>query len=112
MQGSILKLFTAEKIKSHRKAGHLKCSASEILALSKPLQYFWRTCCLQPAVRNAKRALLGWLRVLDILVDAVVKPLFPGQLLKACEEAMSLTLKAGWGSMMRPKFHWALQYSV
>ena len=39
-----------------------------------------------------------------------MKPLLPGQLLKACEEAMSLTLKAGCGSMMRPKFHWALHY--
>ena len=107
-QGSLASLFSADKIRSHRKAGHLKCTASEILGLCKPLQHFWRTCCLQPEMQDAKAALLAWLHVMELLVDAVVKPLWPGQLLASCEKAMVLTVAAGWGAVMRPKFHWTL----
>lgn len=59
-------------------------------------------------MQDAKAALLAWLHVMELLVDAVVKPLWPGQLLASCEKAMVLTVAAGWGAVMRPKFHWTL----
>ncbi|CAE7782389.1 unnamed protein product [Symbiodinium sp. CCMP2592] len=107
-QGSLSSLFSADKIKSHRKTGHLKCTASEVLGLLKPLQHYFTTCCLQEEVQPAKASLLAWLHVLELLNDQNQAPLRSRQLLLACEEALEKNAQAGWGPVMRPKFHWTL----
>ncbi|CAE7784554.1 unnamed protein product [Symbiodinium sp. CCMP2592] len=90
------------------KQGHLKCTASEVLGLLKPLQHYFTTCCLQEEVQPAKASLLAWLHVLELLNDQNQAPLRSRQLLLACEEALEKAVQAGWGPVMRPKFHWTL----
>ena len=111
-QNSLHKLFSAEKVKSHRKAGHFKASASEMLALSRPLQHFLETYCVLPEVQVYKDACVSWFRLLDMLVVSATSKPQPGQVLAACEHAMNLSVAAGWGDRLRPKFHWALHYEA
>ena len=89
------KLFSQEKMKAHRKANHIKCSASEVLAISKPLEYFLHTCCPSPDHTPAKEACLSWLEVLSILVACAVQLPPAGLLLQTVERALSLTVAAG-----------------
>ncbi|CAJ1452479.1 unnamed protein product [Effrenium voratum] len=72
-QNSLHKLFSAEKVKSHRKAGHFKASASEMLALSRPLQHFLETYCVLPEVQVYKDACTSWSRLLDMLVVSATR---------------------------------------
>ena len=106
------KLFSQEKMKAHRKANHIKCSASEVLAISKPLEYFLHTCCPSPDHTPAKEACLSWLEVLSILVACAVQLPPAGLLLQTVERALSLTVAAGWGDQMSPKFHWCLHFEA
>ncbi|CAE7387306.1 unnamed protein product [Symbiodinium sp. CCMP2592] len=59
-------------------------------------------------VQPAKASLLAWLHVLELLNDQNQAPLRSRQLLLACEEALEKAVQAGWGPVMRPKFHWTL----
>ena len=107
---SLQKLFNTKKVEAHRKAEKMVMSASEILSTYSILCYFLETCCVLPENQAKKHVYLAWCHVVDILVASLHFLPQPGQLLQAVERAMSLTVKIGWGSSMRPKFHWALHF--
>ena len=53
-QGSMSSSFSPDKVKSHRKAGHLKCSASEVLGLCNPCNISGEhaVCCQKYKMRK------------------------------------------------------------
>ncbi|CAJ1394457.1 unnamed protein product [Effrenium voratum] len=81
-------------------------------ALLMPLQHFLETYCVLPEVQVYKDACVSWFRLLDMLVVSATSKPQPGQVLAACEHAMNLSVAAGWGDRLRPKFHWALHYEA
>ena len=103
--GALHKLF------NHKKA-QLKASASQMLSLYPVVEYFTRTCCLLPECQATKDMFLAWCSVMDILVASSNIVPVAGHLQLAVETALNLTVQAGFGNSMVPKFHWCLHYEA
>jgi hypothetical protein len=104
--------FNESRAKSHKKAGCIKCSASDMLAMLHVLIYF-SMLSVEPAGRCAAACLA--LRLLGDVVDALVCTRLhittvdvlrhrTDALLQACRDA-------GWSGSMIPKFHWMVHYA-
>lgn len=105
---SLPSLFDNKAVASYKKAGCLKCSASSILSLLKPLQYFIETFCLAKDICKTQcLCLLAWVRVQDFLISLVASS-SALDLQKLVETALQLTIDSGYESLFRPKFHWCL----
>ena len=103
-------LFDTKAVAAYKKAACLKCSASEMLSVAKPLQYYVQAICLPQEVCLLQcQCLLAWVDVLDF-VSSIYTMLQPSaQKLQALvEKALSSTLTAGFGDVVRPKHHWCL----
>ena len=110
---NLSKLFEKPKAASCRKARHFKCSASEMLTLYKPLQYFLEVMFSANNVMLEVCACFdAWAQVLDFLVSIPHLPnALPADLLTLVENALEATKNAGYGEEMKPKHHWTLHYS-
>ena len=76
------------------------------------VEYFARTCCLLPECQATRDMFLAWCSVMDILVASSNIVPVAGHLQLAVETALSLTVQAGFGNSMVPKFHWCLHYEA
>ena len=108
--GHAASMFEAKRVAAHKKAGHLKCTASEILGVYAVLRLYMKTCILEPELQLQVHAFLAWCRVLDILLTANSRMPRPGELQAEVEQALQLACHAGWSDWLRPKFHWSLHF--
>ena len=60
-------LFDTKSVNAYKKAGCMKCSASGILAMLKPLQYFIEVMRLPHICPKQCQCLLAWVKVVDFL---------------------------------------------
>ena len=108
--GALHKLFTSKKVEAHRKGEKIVASASEMLSIYPVVAYFLQSCCVFPEGQTHKDVYIAWCKVLDILVSSINFLPPAGYLLQAVEQALSLTVSAGYGGKLRPKFHWCLHF--
>ncbi len=103
-------LFDAKAVAGYKKAACLKCSASEMLAVAKPLQYYVEAICLPQEVCLLEcKCLLAWVDVLDFVSSIYTMPNPSAQELQTLvETALSCTMDAGFEDVVRPKHHWCL----
>ena len=105
-------LFQDKNVEGHKASKYLKCSASEMLSLYRPLAYYIRTCCLaNNFLQTACLCFLAWCDVLDYCtaIPLLPKP-NPKHLQVLVETALDLLERSGWGPNMRPKMHWPLHW--
>lgn len=107
------KLFDAEKVKRDKKAKAFRVSASEMLTLCKPLQYFLQSMYLSKNIMVEQcNCFILWADVVDYLSSIAFLPApDPDKLQHLVEKALQGTVNAGFGSSMKPKHHWTLHYS-
>lgn len=107
---SLQAIFESKAIASFKKAHCLKCSASQVLALLKPLEYYLQACCMPQGLCPLQcQCLLAWIEVVDFVSTIHTRKLSsPEKLLQLVEKAMIGTIEAGFENVVRPKFHWAL----
>ena len=105
-------IFSKKRIDSHRKAGRLKVSASEILTLFPVLQYFCLTIGAQADCQAACKAFLSQCHFLELLLALPhLECLEAAKLLdQACEKCHRLFDEAGWTKYKIKKFHWMYHY--
>ena len=103
-------IFTPSRIKAHRKAKLLKCSASEGLSLYPIIAYWVQTVCIRSrrCIRECN-VFLALCNVLDLLQTCNV----PGrvtaeEIRSACSTFLQMCVDAGWRDYMTPKFHWLI----
>ena len=107
---SLAKLFDNKSVSSYKKARTFKCSASEVLAVYKPLQYFLQVMYVANGhMLDTCACYLTWAEVLDFLIGSPSLPApSPPTLLQLVEKALKATITAGFGECMKPKMHWCL----
>lgn len=107
---SLHSLFDAKAVAAYKKAACLKCSASEMLAMAKPLQYYVEAICLpQEVCLLESKCLLAWVDVLDFVSSIYTMPSPSAQVLQTLVEvALSCAIDAGFQDVVRPKPHWCL----
>lgn len=107
---SLAKLFDNKSVSSYKKAGTFKCSASEVLAVYKPLQYFLQVMYVANGhMLDTCACYLTWAEVLDFLISSQALPApSPHALLQLVEKALKATVNAGFAECMKPKMHWCL----
>ena len=110
---SMVKLFDPEKVKRDKKAKAFRVSASEMLTLCKPLQYFLQSMFLSKKIMvDQCTCFVLWANVVDYLSSIAFLPLpDPDRLQHLVEQALQGTVAAGFGNSMKPKHHWTLHYS-
>ena len=102
-------VFDSKSVTSYKKAGCLKCSASSILAMLKPLQYFIEVMCMPNLCPMQCQCLLAWVQVVDFLsCHGTMKQPTPETLLLLVEKALQSSIDSGHESLFRPKHHWTI----
>ena len=107
------KLFEHKEVLAYKKSKALKCTASEMLSLYKPLSFFLQTMFVANNVKAEQCVcFLKWANVLDYLVSIphLLYP-SPAKLLQLVEAALQSTVVAGWSEDMKPKQHWTLHFA-
>ena len=100
---SLAKLFDNKNVSSYKKARTFKCSASEVLAVHKPLQYFLQVMYVaNNHMLDTCACYLTWAEVLDFLISVPSLPA-PPTLLLLVEKALKATVAAGFGECMKLK---------
>lgn len=105
-------LFDKKAVDGHKSAGYIKSSASEMLALHKPLAYFIQSCCLaNNFMVDQCKCFLNWSAVLEycMCIPFLQRP-SPEHVLHLVETALESIVTCGWGPEMRPKMHWPLHW--
>jgi hypothetical protein len=105
-------LFDKKAVDGHKSAGYIKSSASEMLALHKPLAYFIQSCCLaNNFMVDQCKCFLNWSAVLEycMCIPFLQRP-SPEHVLHLVETALASIVTCGWGPDMRPKMHWPLHW--
>ena len=105
--------FSSDHLKAYRKTGHIKCAASEGLALL-PVIVFWNVATVLPHATGAcKWACLAMVALGDI-VDALqasgLRLTSPDDMRILIRTFMDACVAAGWEEFMIPKFHWLLHF--
>lgn len=105
-------LFLPKNVEGHKASKYIKCSASEMLSLHRPLAYFIHSCCLSHGfLENECRCFLAWSDLLDFLASIpFLQEANPQHLAALVEKALHLVKICGWGDRMRPKMHWPLHW--
>ena len=99
-------VFDSKSVTSYKKAGCLKCSASSILAMLKPLQYFIEIICMPNLCPMQSQCLLAWVQVVDFLsCHGTMKQPTPETLLLL---VLQSSIDSGHESLFRPKHHWTI----
>ena len=99
-------VFDSKSVTSYKKAGCLKCSASSILAMLKPLQYFIEITCMPNLCPMQSQCLLAWVQVVDFLsCHGTMKQPTPETLLLL---VLQSSIDSGHESLFRPKHHWTI----
>ena len=105
-------LFSRSRIKSYKKAGHIKCAASEGLSILPVMCFFVETVCKR--IPGASLVACDALMALGDVVDALrVTPhdlTTPEQLRSRITRMLNCCDLAGWRSHMISKFHWCIHY--
>ena len=105
-------LFLPKAVEGHKASKYIKCSASEMLSLYRPLAYFLHTCCLaNNFLEKECLCFLSWCTLLDFMVSIPFMQEADPQVLQDLVEDSLQHLKAcGWAEKMRPKMHWPLHW--
>ena len=106
-------LLDRKAVANHKKAKSFKCSASEMLTLYKPLQYFLQTLYVEQGTMVEQcSCFICWAEVLDYFcsIASLANP-SPVKVKQLVEKAMQATIDAGFGPVMRPKHHWTLHFT-
>ena len=112
LHGTYLKeIFTDSRRDKHRKAGHIKAQASDLLSLVSVLALFTRTVLITIEADGAVaacNAFLALVRVIELIVNFPRLAVPAATLLSAVEKCLELWSVA-WGlDSMTPKLHWLL----
>ena len=105
----MLEIFDRGRVKSWREAGHIKCHASELIALLPVLSYyakrFVKATGVCPLETDAFIALIDMCDAIHLRTTDAVTPEFAYD--KVCK-FLAACVAAGWDEFMHPKFHWLL----
>ena len=103
--------FSKQRSKAHKKAGSLKCPASDGLSLLPVLVFYAMTVVKRiPGMEHACNALIALNDVVESL-QAAHHGLSTADGLRECVRGMlSAVENAGWRGSCTPKFHWCVHY--
>ena len=105
-------LFNDKRVKNYRKAGHIKCSASQGLSVL-PVAAMWAELVVKPSgvCPHAVRAVLSLCDLVEALQASLLGITTPAYLRTCVRTCLQACLDAGFRDSMIPKFHWAAHYA-
>jgi len=108
---SVAGVFQRKRVASTRKAGILKCTASESLSLYSVLAYFVLVVVLPSGACIAQcKAFLTLCDIIDLLQSVPLGVVSPALLSRAVKAFLDFCTHAKWQKYMHPKFHWMIHF--
>jgi len=112
----LAEIFSDARAEKHRKAQHIKCQASDLLALMGLLAHFCRTVLTSAAqgdddCLNACAAILALVYVCELIALTARSTVQPEKLLGAVHRFLLLFVTAFGYEWLTPKLHWMLHYA-
>lgn len=105
----LAQIFGPDRMKSSRKARHIKCSASDCWNLIVPLTCFVQQVLMHFGTCEAEcKVFLVLLEVMDLVTATSRCRVEPGILLAKIQMFLDLFVEAFGAEMTTPKFHWLL----
>ena len=107
-RANIIEIFSRRRVDSWRKAGHVKCQASELVLLIPVLAY-WAT-----EFAMGRPGTDAFLAGVDVHEAASLRKTngCSGAHIQACvKRFLAACVAAGWEESMHPKFHWLVHLS-
>lgn len=105
-------IFEAKAAQGHRSGQYIKCSASDMLSLCRPLAYFLQVCCLEKNLMEKEcRCFLAWISLLEYChsIHQLDQPIAK-HMEDLVQTALACLVECGWVQYMRPKMHWRLHF--
>ena len=103
--------FRANRIKAYKKAGSVKCPASDGLSILPVLCRFVLAVVMPSGVCLAAcQAVIALADLVDAMQAIPLGLTTPARLRIATRALLSACIAAGWDDRMMPKFHWTLHY--
>jgi hypothetical protein len=106
-------LFSDSRVKSYKRAGHIKCSASQGLSVL-PVIATWTATAIKPTglCAEAARSVMALCDLVEAL-QSTIYGIVPVEHLRACVLTfLEACVDAGFRDAMIPKFHWSVHFST
>ena len=104
--------FGETRVNSYKKAGHIKCSASDAISMLPVLCFFVTN--IGHRIQGVNLVICSALHLFADLVDLLMAAMHglvtPEQLDACIKKLLEVCKLVGWGGDLQPKFHWCLHF--